>query len=201
MFQLQANHNISDIFVVVVLVFEDGLSDDDRSVFSSLSRRPIELSCFETINFNHCLIWPANLILACILVLVVNPDASQLDILLFVNIFVPGDIEEIIINEVKVSLEGLATEVTQKIFSTDIFNSHERINTADSASRAFEVICCTLEDFKTLVVILFKARGALKPITFFFTFAGTFVKIIDCFYLGGHVFYFFSVFWSGMVFL
>lgn len=199
MFQLQAYHNIPDIFVIVVLVFEDGLSDDDRPIFSSLSRRPIELSCFEAIYFNDCLIWPANLILTCILV--INPDASQLDILHFVYIFVPGDIEEIIINEVKVCLEGLPTEITQKVFSTDIFDCHKRINTADSASRAFEAIRCTLEDFKTLIVILFKTRGAFEPIAFFFPFAGALVKIIDCFYLGGHVFYFFSVFWFDMVFL
>lgn len=107
MLQFQAYRNIPDIFVIVILILEDGLRDDDRSVFSSFSRRSIELSGFEAIDFDECIIRPADLILTCILV--INLDASQLDILHFVNIFVPGDIEEIIIEEIKARLEGLST--------------------------------------------------------------------------------------------
>lgn len=199
MFQLQAYRNIPDIFIIVIFILEDGLRDDDRSVFSSLSRRTIKLSGFEAIDFDECLIGPADLILTCILV--VNLDASQLDILHFVNIFVPGDIEEIIIKEIKTRLEGFPSQIAQKVFTTDIFDCHKWIDAADSASRAFEVISCTLLDFETPIVILLKARDAFEPIAFLFPFADAFVKIVDCFDLWGHVFDLFSVFWFGLIFL
>ena len=79
------------------------MSDDDRTVFSSVSRRTIKLSCFETIDLNDCFIGPTNLVLASIVV--VDPDTAQLNILHFVNIFVLSAVEEIIFKEVKACFE------------------------------------------------------------------------------------------------